>query len=84
MKGKFFRYCDIVNPVHFQVTSMARSAISAMRLRDLLLKVRNKTVTDVERRELSQLAQKILDTDTAAHDHIGIKDYFLMGIVGFR
>ena len=53
---KYIRYCDIVNPLHFLTVGLARSAITAMRLRVWLPKVRNQTVTDAERRELFQLS----------------------------
>ncbi|KAH8892886.1 mitogen-activated protein kinase [Thozetella sp. PMI_491] len=67
VEEKFIRYCDIVNPLHFLTIGLARSGIAAMRLRVRMPKVRNKTASDDERRELFLLAQKILDTDNAAY-----------------
>lgn len=75
VEEKYIRYCDIVNPLHFLTIGLARSAITAMRLRTRLPKVRNQTVTDAEVRELFQLSQKIIDTDTAVHAHTSIKKY---------
>ena len=75
VEEKYIRYCDIVNPLHFLTIGFARSAITAMRLRTRLPKVRNQTVTDAERRELFQLSQKIIDTDTAAYAHTSLRKY---------
>ena len=75
VEEKYIRYCDIVNPLHFLTIGFARSAIIAMRLRIRLPKVRNQTVTDTERRELFQLSQKIIDTDTAAYAHASLRRY---------
>lgn len=63
----FIRHCDVVNPLHFITASMARAGLTAMQLRVKLPKVRNNTATDAERRELFQLAMKILETDIATH-----------------
>lgn len=75
VEEKYIRYCDIVNPLHFLTICLARSAITAMRLRARLPKVRNQTVTDIERRELFQLSQKIIDTDTASYAHTHLRKY---------
>ncbi|OIW32878.1 hypothetical protein CONLIGDRAFT_554653, partial [Coniochaeta ligniaria NRRL 30616] len=86
VEERYIRYCDIVNPLHFLTVGMARSGITYMRLRIRLLKIRNNTATDAERRDMLQLAQKILDTDTAANTHPGlarfgwhIRPFFLWG-----
>ncbi|KAK3984580.1 fungal-specific transcription factor domain-containing protein [Cladorrhinum sp. PSN332] len=63
----FIRYCDVVNPLHFITASMARAGLTAMQLRIKLPKVRNNTATLEERRELFQLAMKVLETDIATH-----------------
>ena len=75
VEEKFIRYCDVANPLHFLTAAMARCGITAMRMRIRLPKVKNQTATDTERRELFQLAQKILDTDTAAYAHAGLKRF---------
>jgi hypothetical protein len=75
VEEKYIRYCDIVNPLHFLTLGVARSAITAMRLRMRLPRVRNQTVTDAERRELLQLSQKIMDTDTAAYANPSLKRF---------
>ena len=63
----FIRHCDVVNPLHFITVSMARAGLTVMELRVRLPKVKNNTATDAERRELFQLAMKILGTDIASH-----------------
>lgn len=75
VEEKYIRYCDIVNPLHFLTIGVARSGITFMRLRIRLPKVRNNKATDADRREMFQLAQKIIDTDTAAHSHTGLKRF---------
>ena len=86
VEEKFIRYCDIVNPLHFLTIGLARSGMTAMRLKFRLPRARDQTATDQERRELFQLAQKTLDTDAAVHSHGGtsrfqwhIKPFFLWG-----
>ncbi|KAJ5380828.1 uncharacterized protein N7496_003256 [Penicillium cataractarum] len=86
VEEKFIRYCDIVNPLHFLTIGLARSGMTAMRLKLRLPKVRDQTASSQERKELFQLAQKTLDTDAAVHSHGGtnkfqwhIKPFFLWG-----
>ena len=55
VEEKYIRYCDILNPLHFLTVGFARSAITAMRMRIRLPKVKNKTATDAERRSCSNL-----------------------------
>ena len=69
VEEKFLRYCDIVNPLHFLTLCSARSAITAMRLRMLLSKIKDQTATEVERATMLQLSFKIIDTDAAAYAH---------------
>lgn len=75
VEEKYIRYCDITNPLHFLTVGMARSAITSMRIKIRLPKVRNQTATDTERKELFQLAHKIIDTDAAAYAHAGLKRF---------
>lgn len=75
VEEKYIRYCDITNPLHFLTIGMARSAITAMRIKIRLPRVRDQTATDAERRELFQLAHKIIDTDAAAYAHTGLQRY---------
>ncbi|KAJ5234556.1 uncharacterized protein N7469_003724 [Penicillium citrinum] len=86
VEEKFIRYCDIVNPLHFLTIGLARSGVTAMRLKLRLPKIWDKTATKEEKRALIQLAQKTLDTDAAVHAHGGtdrfqwhIKPFFLWG-----
>lgn len=65
VEEKFIRYCDVINPLHFLSTALARSGILAMKLRVCLSKARNKTATEADKRETLQLALRILDTDNA-------------------
>jgi hypothetical protein len=87
VEEKFIRYCDIVNPLHHLTIGLLRSSMVALRLKIRLPKVRDQTATDVERKELFQLAQKCLDTDAAVHACGGtsryqwhIKPFFLWGM----
>ncbi|KAL9032623.1 MAG: hypothetical protein Q9214_007889, partial [Letrouitia sp. 1 TL-2023] len=75
VEEKYIRYCDIISPLHFLTTVIARTAITAVRLQIRLPKIRNQTATDVERRELFQLSQKIIDTDTAVYAYTSLKKY---------
>ena len=75
VEENYIRYCDIINPLHFLTVGLARSAITAMRLRIRLPKVRNRTATDAEKREMLQLSQKIIDIDTAAYAQTSLKRY---------
>ncbi|KAH7125921.1 putative C6 transcription factor [Dactylonectria macrodidyma] len=75
VEEKYIRYCDIVNPLHFLAVGLARCGITAMRMRVRLPKVRNKTATDTEQRELLQLARKIIDTDAAVCSHASLDKY---------
>lgn len=86
VEEKFIRYCDIVNPLHFLTIGLARSGVTAMRLKLRLPKIWDQTATEEERKQLVQLAQKTLDTDAAVHAHGGtgrfqwhIKPFFLWG-----
>ncbi|CAL5874986.1 uncharacterized protein PFLUO_LOCUS9289 [Penicillium psychrofluorescens] len=75
VEEKYIRYCDIVNPLHFLTIGLARSGITAMRVRTKLPKVRNQTATDAEMKELFYLAQKIMDTDAATCTNTGLRKY---------
>lgn len=75
VEEKYIRYCDVINPLHFLTICQARSAITAMRLRIRMPKVRNNTATDTERKEIFKLAQKIIDTDTTACANVSLRKY---------
>jgi len=75
VEEKYIRYCDVVNPLHFLTLLSARSAITAMRLRVRLPKVKTNTSTPAEQRELLHFTFRILDTDTAAYTNAGLKRY---------
>lgn len=75
VEENYIRYCDIVNPLHFVTIGFVRSAINALRLRVRLPKVKNKTVTDVEKREVLQITMKILDTDAATSANTSLRKF---------
>jgi len=75
VEEKFIRYCDIVNPLHVLISLLVRSAITAMRVRARLPKVRDQSITTEERRELFDLSQKIIDADTTAYAYTSIRKY---------
>lgn len=75
VEEKYIRYCDVVNPLHFMTIILARSGITAMRLRIRLPKVKSHTATDAEILEAFQLAQKIIDADTTACVHPSLRIY---------
>ncbi|KAI9900942.1 hypothetical protein N3K66_005204 [Trichothecium roseum] len=73
---RYIRYCDISNPLHFLAMGLGRCGITAMRLRARLPSVRAKTASETERRDVLQLAFKILDTDIAVYANTGVKRYW--------
>ncbi|KAF7561104.1 hypothetical protein G7046_g3023 [Stylonectria norvegica] len=75
VEDKYIRYCDMVNPLHFLTICMARSGITAMRLKTRLSAARNPTATNADRRDVFQLARKNLDTDAAVYAHVGLRKY---------
>ncbi|KAK0702333.1 fungal-specific transcription factor domain-containing protein [Lasiosphaeris hirsuta] len=75
VEEKYIRYCDIVNPLHFLTIGLARSGITALRLRIRLPNVRSQDATNAERRAAFKLAEKIMDTDIAAYAHAGLRKY---------
>ena len=75
IETKYLRYCDIVNPLHFLTLGMARSAANTSRLRNRISRLMNQTIGDQERRELCVLAQKVVDTDSAAYGNPNLKKF---------
>lgn len=75
VEEEYIRYVDILNPLHFLTLLSARSAITAMRLRSRLPKVKKSASTPEEQRELLPLAFKILDSDAAAYTNVGLRRY---------
>jgi hypothetical protein len=71
----YLRYCDIVDPLHFLTICSARSGVNAMRLRLKLAKAEKGNVGVEERREMFELTQRTVDTDTAACEHSALKKY---------
>ena len=75
IENRFIRYCDITNPLHFLGIGLARSGITAMRLKVRLDKLRDQSASDAERQECFQLAHKTLDTDAAVHANRGLSHF---------
>lgn len=69
IESKYLRYCDILNPLHVLTMGVARSAINAMRVRNQMPPLLQNTMDDSKRRELCDLAQKVLDTDGAIYQN---------------
>ena len=76
VEEQYIRYCDVINPLHFLTICQARSAITAMRLRVRMPKIRDQTATNAERKEIFQFAQKIIDTDTTACKNTSLRPYW--------
>lgn len=71
----FIRYSNIIEPLHFLTMAFTRSAITAMRIRVRLPKIRANSATTMDRKELLKFAQSILATDTAAFSNPGLKKF---------
>nr|POE54373.1 transcription factor vrtr1 [Quercus suber] len=75
VEDSYLRYCDFVNPLHVMTMCLARSAITAFRLRTRLLRVKADRATDAEKDELLRLSFKILDTDITASTNTGLQKF---------
>jgi hypothetical protein len=75
LESKYLRYCDILYPLHTLLLIMARSYINASRLRTRLPKLRTNTASDDERREVCNIAKRIIDTDSAAYANPNLKRF---------
>ncbi|KAF7118657.1 hypothetical protein CNMCM5793_008195 [Aspergillus hiratsukae] len=75
IETKYLRYCDILNPLHFFTTGIVRSATNAVRLRARMPLLLKKTMTDVQRRDLCTLAERILDTNSAMYSNPSMKKF---------
>jgi hypothetical protein len=75
IETKFFRYCDILNPLHFYTTGIMRSAINAVRLRTRMQPLLDQTIDDNQRRELCNLAENVLDTNSAIWNNPSTKGF---------
>lgn len=67
IETKYLRYCDLLNPLHTLLLIMARSAANAGRLRMKLPALHANTASNEERRDVCNIAVKIIDTDIAAY-----------------
>jgi len=67
IETKYLRYCDLLNPLHTLLLIMARSAANAGRLRMKLPALHANTASNEDRREVCNIAVKIIDTDIAAY-----------------
>lgn len=75
LEERFIRYCDVIDPLHFLTIGLARSGLTALRLRARLPRIRDPGATDDERKEAFHLAQKTLRIDAAVHAHSGISKF---------
>lgn len=75
VEENFIRYCDVVDPLHFLTIGLARSGLTAMRLRVRLPRIRDPSTTNEERKEAFNLAQKTLGIDAAVHAHSDISKF---------
>jgi hypothetical protein len=75
IETKYLRYCDISNPLHTLLLMMSRSYINAARLRTMLPSLRANTASDEERRQVCNIASRIIDTDSAAFVNPGLKRF---------
>ncbi|PNS21084.1 hypothetical protein CAC42_3421 [Sphaceloma murrayae] len=75
IEERFLRYCDIADPVHFLTMGIARAAISAMRLRARLPRVRKNLATAAEKRDIFALSLKIIDIDVATHQNYSLRKF---------
>ncbi|CAI7588340.1 unnamed protein product [Penicillium crustosum] len=75
IETKFLRYCDILNPLHFFTTGIARSATNAVRLRARMPLLMTQTITDAQRRDICALAARILDTTSAIYGNPSMRKY---------
>ncbi|PNP51339.1 hypothetical protein THARTR1_07989 [Trichoderma harzianum] len=75
IETKYLRYCDIINPLHFLVLGSVRSATNAVRLRNRISPLMNHTIGDSERKQLCDLALKILDTDYTLYSNPQLKRF---------
>ncbi|KAK4085165.1 transcriptional regulator family: Fungal Specific TF [Trichoderma aggressivum f. europaeum] len=75
IETKYLRYCDIINPLHFLVLGSVRSATNAVRLRNRISPLMNHTIGDSKRKQLCELALKILDTDCTLYSNPQLKRF---------
>ncbi|GFF32089.1 activator of stress genes 1 [Aspergillus udagawae] len=75
IETKFLRYCDILNPLHIFTTGIVRSAANAVRLRARMPLLLKQPITGAQRRDLSTLAEKILDTNSAIYGNPSMKKF---------
>jgi hypothetical protein len=75
IETKYLRYCDILNPLHTLLLIMARSYLNAARIRTSLPSLRANTATSEERREVCNIVNRVMDTDSAAHANPGLKRF---------
>ncbi len=65
IQGKYLRYCDPTEPMHYTVMVGARAAILNARLRTRLIRVKRGIASVSEKNEVFTMALKLLDYDAA-------------------
>lgn len=69
MEEKYVRYCDISTPVQVLCIAMARGSINSARLRIRRPRGKMDGVSKEERKELYEMADKVLALDLAVHQN---------------
>ncbi|KAI1264660.1 mitogen-activated protein kinase [Xylariaceae sp. FL1019] len=69
LETKYYRYCEITNPLHLLSLAISRSVINQARLRNQIQKLLSNKATEDERKETCAIALKILDTDSALYSN---------------
>ncbi|KAJ4392950.1 hypothetical protein N0V93_002154 [Gnomoniopsis smithogilvyi] len=75
IEEKYLRYCDIIDPLHYLVLLIVRSAANVVRLRTRIKPLKNHNISEKERRELCGIAQKILEGDNAIYRSHNLKNF---------
>lgn len=65
IQGKYLRYCDPSEPMHYTIMVGARAAILNARLRTRLIRVKRGIASVSEKNEVFTMALKLLDYDAA-------------------
>nr|OQO22157.1 hypothetical protein B0A51_08360 [Rachicladosporium sp. CCFEE 5018] len=75
IETKYVRYCDIVEPLHLLVVGLARASTNSSRLRIRVMHARDRKMTQPERRELWQLATKVIRCDCSLYSQQAVRKF---------
>lgn len=78
VERKYLRYCDFVNPLHQCTMAMARAGINGGRLRIRLTRAKTKgnELSDAERRDIWNIANKIIDYHISANTNAQLQRFW--------